>query len=351
MTKHIAHVESAVKKWLQPDNFALKKAIDKTVSEGLFSTEDIRYQIRVLKRNVESGQIREWAERSGLKDERSAAGKKVLCLHAGNLPLVGFQTALGVILSGADYYGKLSRKDPYLMQSFLKLAEHELTGSEIQFSTDLNAFRELNADEVIFAGSEDSVEVIKKEIAGIKATRAEAGYHIRTAKYSMVYLDNKDPETMKDFAEAVLRYEGQGCRSVAIVVSPYRLDSFKCEMTDYIELFWMHNPPEGKVSPGVEYQFAFNKAIERSQAWLDHFLIQETDELPKYDRVVNWVPGDEAKVREMVSKAGKQLQSVYTTGNRIEGVETELVSKAQRPDLWWKPDGVDVIRTLINNER
>lgn len=347
MNEHINEVERAVQKWLQPDNFDLMQAIDKTVKEGLFSIEDIKHQIRVLKRNADSGQITEWAERVGLSEERNAAGKKVLCLHAGNLPLVGFQTALGVILSGADYYGKLSKKDPYLMDSFLKVMKSEIRVQKISFSTDLNEFYALHADHVFFAGSERSVPEVREHISEIDAAGEKAKYHIRTAKYSMVYLEQKDPETMKDFAEAVLRYEGQGCRSVAVVVSPFALDSFKCEMTDYIELYWMHNPPEGKVSPAVEYQFAYNKAVQRPQAWLDHILIQETDEQPKYDRVVNWVTGDEETVQSMARKAAGQLQSIYTTGDPIEGLQTELLSQAQRPPFWWKPDGVDVIGELV----
>ena len=108
--QHITKVVRATKAWLQPDNLSLKKAIDKTVEEDLFSLEDIKFQVRTLKQKVDSGQVEEWAERAGLSERNNSSGKKVLCLHAGNLPLVGFQDTLGTILSGADYHGKLSKK-------------------------------------------------------------------------------------------------------------------------------------------------------------------------------------------------------------------------------------------------
>ena len=140
---HINKVAKATKEWLQPDNTSLKKAIDRTVEEGLFSLADIKFQIRALKENVDGGQVEEWVRRAKLSNTNNATGQKVLCLHAGNLPLVGFQDALGTILSGADYYGKLSSKDPYLLTSFLeKVKEFELENS-INFSTDLNDFKNL----------------------------------------------------------------------------------------------------------------------------------------------------------------------------------------------------------------
>ena len=90
------------------------------MEEGLFSFEDIKFQIRALKENIDSGQVKEWAKRAELGERKNSFNQKVLCLHAGNLPLVGFQDALGTILSGADYFGKVSRKDPYLLPTFLE---------------------------------------------------------------------------------------------------------------------------------------------------------------------------------------------------------------------------------------
>jgi len=77
----------------------LQEAVNKTISGNLFSKQDVHHQLNVLRGNVENGDIQEWIKRAGLSDQQNAKGKKVLCLHAGNLPLVGFQTALGVILS------------------------------------------------------------------------------------------------------------------------------------------------------------------------------------------------------------------------------------------------------------
>ncbi len=341
--QHIIKVENAAKAWLQPDNLKLKEAIDKTVHEGLFSFEDIKFQIRALKQNIDSGQIAEWAKRAGLSGLKNSIGKKVLCLHAGNLPLVGFQDALGTILSGADYYGKLSKKDPHLLSSFLEQLKEADLENEISYSIELKTFTNLEADKLLFAGSESSIKSVRKAIDQIQGVKPDGEWVIRKAKFSIAYIDSEEPRVIEDLVEAVFRYGGRGCRSVAIVVSPTRFSKLKCHFQDYVEAFWLKNPQHKKPKEILAYQFAYNKAIEREQAWMNDFLIQETEELPELDFTLHWVEGDHQKVKELKKKYGNAVQTVYTTGKKIEEIETEFLSMAQRPSLWWKPDGVSII--------
>lgn len=342
--KHIVRIEKAAKAWLQPDNLDLKEAIDQTVQEGLFSFEDIKFQIRTLKQNIDSGQITKWAKRAGLSDLSHSIGKKVLCLHAGNLPLVGFQDALGTILSGAHYFGKLSRKDPWLLSTFLEKLKETKLESGITYSTEISIFSNLEADKVLFAGSESSVDSVREATGQIRAIRPNGEWVIRKAKFSIAYIDSEEPNVIEDLVEAVFRYGGSGCRSVAVVVSPTRFSKLKCHFQDYVEAFWLKNPQHCKPKEILAYQFAYNKAIGREQAWMNDFLIQETEEFPELDFTLHWVEGDHQKVKELKEKYGTGVQSVYTTGQKIEGIETEFLSMAQRPNLWWKPDGVGVFK-------
>ena len=343
MKSHISTIAKAAKEWLQPDNLILKKAIEKTVDEGLFSFEDIKFQIRTLKQNIESGQIEEWANRAGLSETKNSFGSKVLCLHAGNLPLVGFQDALGTILSGADYFGKLSRKDPYLLQSFLRKLDEFPLENNIQYSTDFNLFAGIKADKVLFAGVESSIDAVKEIAIAQNSVAEDVEWVMRSAKFSMAYIPDESTQVMEDLVEAVFRYGGRGCRSVAVVVSPIRFGRLKCHFQDYVESFWLKNPQLNKPKEILAHQFAYNKAIEREQAWMNDFLIQETEEFPELDFTLHWVEGNEDKVRELANKYGSALQTVYTTDGIIEGVSNDFLSKAQTPDLWWKPDGMDVI--------
>lgn len=299
MNKHIGRITESAKKWLDPENPHLQEAVNNTVSEGLFSEQDVHHQLNVIRGNIENGDMQEWVNRAGLDDHQNARGNKVLCLHAGNLPLVGFQTALGVILSGADYYGKISRKDPYLLRSFLDEVKRASPEQNISYSTDLNSFKELKADKVVFAGSEESVSNVKTEIKRLKAAGPDANYIIRTAKFSMAYLSDWNAEIKSELAEAMLRYGGKGCRSVAVVVAPFGLGEIREELKQAINSFWKKNPQHQKPTPDLRYQYAYNEGIQRDQIWLDNFLIQETEELPETDLTVNWVKGDKEKVRDL----------------------------------------------------
>lgn len=339
----IQKITNIVESWLNPGNPKLQRAVEQTVEKRLFSKQDIEFQLEVLRGNVKNGDIQTWSEKAGLTDKDNATGKKALCLHAGNLPLVGFQTALGVILTGADYYGKLSRKDPYLLTSFLEEVKKSDLTRVVEYSTSLDHFKNLQSDTVVFAGSGESVPDVKSAIKGMKAAKPEAEFIIRTAKFSIAYIDEWNSEVREMLTEAMCRYGGQGCRSVALVVSAFGLDDVHEELEVSIQEFWDQNPQHQKPSGDLAYQYAYNEAIQRNQLWMKEFLIQETEELPEIDFTVNWVKGGDNKVRELRTKFGPLVQSVYTVEDDIEGVETEPLSNAQKPPLWWRPDGVSII--------
>jgi len=355
LDNRISALLEAAQSWLNKDNEYLSVAVDRTVQEGYFGFPDVRYALRSLKRNVNETAVREWVERSGLSDDGDAGGDNVLCLHAGNLPLVGFQDALATLLSGATYYGKISRKDPYLLPTFLNEVKKtgHFSGVDLQWVHNLDDLEGLNTDAILFAGSENSVPGVKNAVRRLSLATENTRYLIRTAHFSIAYLDNRDPGNMEDLVEAIFRYSGKGCRSVAVVVAPWTLDEIKCELTDYIEAFWLDNPQHSKPSPKLEYRFAYNKAIERPQAWLEDFLLQEGGLELDQDYICYWVQGDEEKAAELAGRFEGDIQSIYVThpDTRIPDYQdcTEFLSDAQNPPVYWKPDGVDPVAWLIGN--
>jgi len=354
LEKRIDTILEATDNWLRSDNHYLMDAIDRTVREGYFSFEDIKYAIKAIKKSINKTAIEEWVERAGITDDQDASSQNILCLHAGNLPLVGFQDAFSTLLSGARYTGKISRKDPYLLPTFLNEVKKTAvwTDMDVQWTHRLHDFEDMPHDAIIFAGSESSVPGVKDAIQKWNLVKQDARYLIRTAHFSMAYVDRKDERTMQDLVEGVFRYGGKGCRSVAIVVSPFSLDEIKCEFTDYIESFWLENPQHEAPAPKLKQQYAYNKAIERSQAWLDYFLLQEGGLELDQDFVCYWVQGEESTVAELADQYSDQLQSIYVPHPDIEirGWEerTEYLSDAQQPPISWKPDGVDTLEWLVN---
>src|SRR5690625_6618692 len=102
---------------------------------------------------------------------------------------------------------------------------------------------------------------------------------MRTAGFSMAYIENESSETYQDLTEAIFRYGGAGCRSVAIVVSPFPLRKVQCGFTDYIESFWLANPPHHKVIESILYRIALNNALGIVQTWMIHILLEDSDDI------------------------------------------------------------------------
>jgi len=342
----------ATENWLRDDNHHLQDAIDRTVREGYFSFEDTQYAIRAIKESITHAALEQWVERAGVAADTNHHRKNVLCLHAGNLPLVGFQNAFATLLSGARYTGKISRKDPYLLPTFLN--EVKKTGQwsdvDVQWTHRLDDFEGMPHDAILFAGSESSVPDVKKSIQKYNLAKEDTRYLIRTAHFSMAYLDEKDPEHMQKLTESILRYGGKGCRSVAAVVSPFHLDEVKQALSDHARSFWLENPQKEAPAPKLKQQYAYNEGIERNQLWLQYFLIQEGGLELDQDFVCYWLQGDESTVAELADSYSDQLQSVYVTDEdpAIPGWEkrTELLAGAQQPPIDWKPDGVDTLEWL-----
>jgi hypothetical protein len=349
LQSHIEKVSQAIDEWLQPDNSDLKRAIDRTVEEELFSFPDIKHQILVLRSTMTKKNLNKWAERSGLKFN-SVNQKKILCLHAGNLPLVGLQDLLAVVLSGGDYFGKISKKDPYLLPTLIKKFNEFNLVQNKQWSTDLNEFFKDKMDAVLFAGSESSADEVQSTLKSLKIIDDQTPNLLRTAHFSMAFIENNDSSTMEDLTEAVLRYGGTGCRSVAIVVAPFHLNDEKCGFTDYIELFWMKSPQHKKPNESLFHRYAYNRALDIPQAWLNDFLIEENVSYPNEKFLLYWVKGNFDTLKEFVTKYSDGLQSVYSTsshiGKLVHKFVIEPLSQAQAPQIWWKPDQIDTIEWL-----
>lgn len=349
----ISTLSVVVDRWLSNENEYLMRAAGRTVEEGYFAEHDVKFALRALKESINRSALERWAEEVGLSDEDEASGKNVLCLHAGNLPLVGFHNAFATLLSGARYSGKISKKDPYLLPTFLnEVKKTDLWDNmSVQWSHRLDDFEDMRNGAILFAGSESSVPGVMEALDELNLSTEKTRYLIRTAHFSMVYLDKKDKQTIESLVEAVFRYGGKGCRSAAVIVSPFSLEEMRDEIEGCVKSFWDENPQFLKPKSKLKQQFAYNKAIGRPQLWLDDFLMQEGGLELDQDFICYWIQGEERTAAELAADFDDDLQSIYATDPDIEipgfSAQTEPLSAAQQPPIDWKPDGVDTLEWLI----
>tara|TARA_R100001143_G_scaffold63591_1_gene72982 strand:+ start:5620 stop:6438 length:819 start_codon:yes stop_codon:yes gene_type:complete len=267
--------------------------------------------------------------------------------------MVGIQDLLAVMMTGGRYVGKLSKKDPYLLESLLsKLNEHGISEGSVQ-NTDLMNLRGMEIDTVLFSGSENSVQAVKNKLRTLDLIHSDTPMLMRTAHFSIAWIHDQHPDTMKQLINGALRYAGKGCRSVAMVVAPFNFTSNSCNFTDYVESFWIKNPQMDKPPESLYHRYAMNKAVGISQIWLDDFLIEEDLKKPDENFVLQWINGGEDELIDIISMYNDSLQSIYSTGTtigkKIGDREIEPLEEAQNPPIWWRPDSIDTIEWLQNH--
>ncbi len=259
----------------------------------------------------------------------------VLCLHAGNLPLVGWHDVVSVHRAGYEYVGKLSRKDPHLGEWINEWLP------EARISTELDDFAGLRADAVLFSGTSDSVSVVLERLQHIHAVHEHTRYLIRTAHTSMAWVDSLDHETMKDLVEGIARYDGQGCRSVRYIYSPFSFDEAKQALLKASMPF-----SDRELFARNQYRSAYIRSIGKEEIKVGKLIVTDVDPLWDDDELVVWKQESREKMVEHAERLGSGLQQLYHTKELITGGRWEPLSQAQKPGEDWRPDGVDVVEWL-----
>lgn len=262
--------------------------------------------------------------------------RTVLCLHAGNLPLVGWHDVVSVHRAGMAYVGKLSKKDPHLGEWIREWMP------EARISTELDDFTDLRADAVLFSGSADSVPPVLARLKDIRAVHDHTRYLIRTAHTSLAWVDSLDAGTMRDLAEGIARYDGQGCRSVRHIYSPYSFEQAREALSAAATAF-----ADRPLFPRNVYRNAYLNSIGKDALQVGRLLVSDVEPLWDDDDAVVWRQADRSAMLEHAERLGTGLQQLYFTTERFEGGRWEPLSQAQTPGVDWQPDGVDVISWLM----
>lgn len=302
-----------------------------------FHPDDVRSAMREVRSKTANADI--------LPRTSHVAPRTVLCLHAGNLPLVGWHDVVAVARSGHRYVGKLSRKDPYLGEWLKGRMEGRMSNGRIsdapQFSTSLEAFAGLRADMVLFSGSTDSVPKVMQRLKELGAVHERTRYLIRTAHTSLAWVDALDSRTMSDLAEGIARYDGQGCRSVRYVYSPYSFSEAKDALRAASAGF-----SDRALFPRNVYRAAYLNSIGKAHIQVGKLLVSDIDPLWDDDDAVVWIQANRDRMLRHADDLGDGLQQLYHTTEVITGGRWEPLSQAQTPGVDWKPDGVDVVEWL-----
>lgn len=335
----------AFEAWISRTEGNLDKAISQ--SQTQFKASDIHHRLLHLKDRVTKDALINWVSRSST----STGPKTCLCLHAGNLPLVGFQDVLAVWLAGHRYVGKLSRRDPWLMASFLEVLRTYSHKEELVWATTLEALPHIPVDKVLFSGSEVTVPLITNALQDLCMLRDHTEWLVRTASFSVAWLQDPVEKDLTDLAEAILRYDGSGCRSVKVVICNHDLNDFRCALEDAFEGWWSTHGGHRIPSTQTIWDKAYLQAIERPHVLVEHLLLAGLDELTDNSDRILWIKGGEDAVSIFTQRYSGRIQALYgcertAFPTRVGAFSIESLRRAQDPDIDWKADGKEVLTWL-----
>lgn len=382
-TEILSRIRTAYDEWMAPDCSTREQAIHRTVQLGHVLESDIRFQLKAIQDSLHKPSAQEWARRAELAAHRghdfetssdaagplrrSLADGAVLCLNAGNLPMVGFQDLVAVLLSGHSYLGKVSRQDPFLLPSFLELlsprlaerihvslelkdlASHVAPGGGVErepgspsSSGSPSSFGSLTAGDapprptptpesqaqsperekpslkaILFAGSEETASEIQDIIAeAIGAYVRSLPILLRTASYSVAYLASNTSEAVDHLVESIFRHKGAGCRSVTAIISPYSLADLGSSIQhSYARLFTPAQAAAPNLTPLQTWMFAYHLASNHPTLQLGDVLLAQSPSPRVLPGLVIWIQGGMVELEDLLSANEKRIQCVYGTGD------------------------------------
>lgn len=350
--QRISEIIKATHRWLSDENGSLSATIDQSVHDEMFDRSDIFHRLQEVERTVTHENLEKWCQEVGISNTDNGQltnDSAVLCLHAGNLPLVGLQDIIAVLLSGKTYIGKVSRNDMILTSSFLDELKKSNLENRMIWQTRLDDIKGEWCKAVMFSGSEETLPKVWQKLHEIGCECPPENRLIRTASYSAVWMERCSNKDLHHLAEAILRYRGNGCRSVKLVVSPVDLDSVATPLKEIIDhhLYAIDSQP----TPTVNRELAFAKATGKTALPAGHMIIRSENEPEPDEQVIPWVQGDLKMLSRHLEYHTDAIQNIYLESSETElqnipADKIDLLKNAQSPEINWKPDGVDPLKWL-----
>ena len=333
--------------WRDHENYPHQQdAIRATLSApNQFTPEALDFAIEQQMSEITESSLNQWIR--GRSPEES---RVVGVVNPGNVPFVGLQDLLAVLLCGHSYRGTLSRKSPHLLPAFIQTI-HQLGGNvSVRFLDQETLWDQIHA--LIATGSDVAISQIRSHATarGILPDRCL----FRRTRYGIAIIDGLETEDeLNHLAMDILLHEGMGCRSVALLFSPEGLepDRFLEHLAQIRSIFPAHDSTSGRLA----MQQAYLAAINSPHAYGDglEFLISKglpEIQVPGHTRWVEYKEMNE--LIATINSLKDQLQCIVARNELCKKLpiawNVQPFGIGQRPSLDWCPDGIDTIDFLCS---
>lgn len=257
---------------------------------------------------------------------------------AGNIPLVGFQDWLCVFAAGMRARVKLSDKDKRLLPLFVKKmgAWQPESWAYTEFLAENEALKGFDA--VIATGSNNTARYFEQYFGAYR-------HVIRRNRNGVAVLTGAEtPEELKAFGLDVFMFFGLGCRNISKLYVPqgYDFEPLLEALHNYREIVH-HN----KYKNNFDYNFTLyimNNIPFKNNGCL---ILKEDPLLQSRIASVHYEFYENLESLSLTLQAQiDDLQCIVSSGP-IPGVQTMPFGESQKPGLNDYPDGVDIMRFLL----
>lgn len=296
------------------------------LKNGWFTEENVMLSIKNHGDNLSYDKLIEWQSDYGF----ATCPKSVLVIMAGNIPLVGFQDFVSVLISGHKIKCKLSSEDntllPFISELLIKI--NPQFAERISFIH--GAANEFDA--VIATGSNNTISQFQTYFSNYPCL-----FRNNRTSIAVISGDETDDE-LKKLGSDIFTYFGLGCRNVSHLLVPrdYDLNNLFRNFISFSEIVNHH-----KYANNYDYHraiFMLNKIVFLDNNFL---ILVESDDLNSPVSVINY--HFYSSQNEIVNYLNKHKDGIQV----IVGRNYLNYGSAQSPSWLDYPDNMDTMRFLL----
>jgi len=303
---------------------------------GWFTEENVSAALLAIKTNyLNKSELLTFAESQKIPGE-NVSPKIVGLVMAGNIPLVGFQDLLYVLLTGNKAQLKLSSKDEFLSKVIIK----KLIEIEPKWKNFISIEERLSDfDAVIATGSNNSSRYFDYYFSKYPNI-------IRKNRNSIAVLTgNEDEAALQNLGNDVFNYFGLGCRNVSQVLVPEAYDFvplFKILETHYPDLKNHH-----KYKNNYDYQLSLLLINGVDHLASENLIITENEQIASPISCLYYQ--SYKSIEEAQQYLGKKQDQIQCVVSQLTEIESTIpLGNSQQPGLNDFADNVNVIDFLLN---
>jgi hypothetical protein len=299
-----------------------------------FTEENIIYSLQAISSSLSREKLEDWLK-PYQRSMGSSRPRNVAVIMAGNIPMVGFNDFLCVLVSGNRFVGKLSSQDKFL----LPVLANELVKIDpaIKNSVMFTEDRLSGFDAVIATGSNNSSRYFEYYFG-------KYPHIIRKNRNSIAILTGAESrEEVELLSDDIFLYFGLGCRNVTKIFVPEHYD-----LVPFMKLFTRY---EEKLSRHNKYMnnYDYNKSVFLLNQFphLDtgFCLLKEDTSISSPISVLNYENyKDMDKVLQDITGKRESIQCLVAKERYFD--YSVPFGKSQQPELWDYADGVDTLEFL-----